>query len=86
MHESVAVTAPGTVLTVTRLSGAVDALSSAIAGFALLAGTRAFTFTAVLAWREPVLGGAGLVLLALVGWLRWRCRAMPLAASCGKAD
>ena len=34
MHESVAVTAPGTVLTVTRLSGAVDALSSAIAGFA----------------------------------------------------
>ncbi len=75
MHESVAVTAPGTVLTVARLSGAVDALSSAIAGFALLAGTRAFTFTALLAWREPVLGGAGLVLLALVGWLRWRCRA-----------
>lgn len=74
MHESAAATAPGTVLTVARLSGAVDALSSAIAGFALLAGARAFTFTALLAWREPVLGGAGLVLLALVGWLRWRCR------------
>ncbi|HZZ05336.1 hypothetical protein [Paraburkholderia sp.] len=74
MHESVAATAPGTVLTFARLSGAVDALSSAIAGFALLAGPRAFTFTALLAWREPVLGGAGLVLLALVGWLRWQCR------------
>lgn len=74
MHESAAATAPGTVLTVARLSGAVDALSSAIAGFALLAGTRAFTFTAVLAWREPVLGGAGLVLLALIGWLRWQYR------------
>ncbi|MFM0499833.1 hypothetical protein PQQ95_05325 [Paraburkholderia caffeinilytica] len=66
--------APGIVLTVARLLGAVDALSSAIAGFALLAGARAFTFTALLAWREPVLGGAGLVLLALVGWLRWQCR------------
>jgi hypothetical protein len=74
MHESVAATAPGPVLTLARLAGAVDALSSAIAGFALLAGTRAFTFTALLAWREPVLGGAGLVLLALVGWLRWQCR------------
>ncbi|AXL49152.1 hypothetical protein DSC91_000853 [Paraburkholderia caffeinilytica] len=73
MHESAA-TAPGTVLTIARLSGAVDALCSAIAGFALLAGARAFTFTALLAWREPVLGGAGLVLLALVGWLRWQCR------------
>lgn len=71
MHESAAATVPGTVLTFARLSGAVNALSSAIAGFALLAGTRAFTFTALLAWREPVLGGAGLVLLALVGWLRW---------------
>jgi hypothetical protein len=71
MHESAAATVPGTVLTLARLSGAVNALSSAIAGFALLAGTRAFTFTALLAWREPVLGGAGLVLLALVGWLRW---------------
>lgn len=74
MHESVAATGPGTVLTVARLADAVEALSSAIAGFALLAGTRAFTFTALLAWREPVLGGAGLVLLALVGWLRWQCR------------
>jgi hypothetical protein len=74
MHESVAAMAPGSVLTFARLSGAVDALSSAIAGFALLAGARAFTFTALLAWREPVLGGAGLVLLAVVGWLRWQCR------------
>ncbi|MFL9865554.1 hypothetical protein PQR67_15370 [Paraburkholderia fungorum] len=71
MHESAAATVPGTALTFARLSGAVDALSSAIAGFALLAGTRAFTFTALLAWREPVLGGVALVLLALVGWLRW---------------
>ena len=54
-----------------RVFGALDAASTAIAGFALLAGTRAFTFTALLAWREPVLGGAGLVLLGLVGWLRW---------------
>ncbi|SIO16034.1 hypothetical protein [Paraburkholderia phenazinium] len=65
-----------------RVFGALDAASTAIAGFALLAGTRAFTFTALLAWREPVLGGAGLVLLGLVGWLRWccdrgRCRAKP---------
>jgi hypothetical protein len=72
MHESAAATASGTVLTFARLAGAADALSSAIAGFALLAGARAFTFTALLAWREPVLGGAGLVLLALIGWLRWR--------------
>ena len=57
-----------------RVFGALDAASTAIAGFALLAGTRAFTFTALLAWREPVLGGAGLVLLGLVGWLRWCCR------------
>jgi hypothetical protein len=58
----------------TRIANAVDALSSAIAGFALLAGARAFTFTALLAFREPVLGGVGLVMLASVGWLRWRCR------------
>jgi hypothetical protein len=57
-----------------RVFSAFDAASTAIAGFALLAGTRAFTFTALLAWREPVLGGAGLVLLGLVGWLRWCCR------------
>ncbi|MFP3567918.1 hypothetical protein [Paraburkholderia sp. SIMBA_030] len=66
--------APGTCAKFARLSGAVDTLCSAITGFALLAGARAFTFTALLAWREPVLGGAGLVLLALVGWLRWQWR------------
>lgn len=54
-----------------RVLAALDAASTAIAGFALLAGARAFTFTALLAWREPVLGGAGLVLLGLIGWLRW---------------
>jgi hypothetical protein len=86
MHESAAATAPGVVRTVARLAGAVDALSSAIAGFALLAGARAFTFTALLAWREPVLGGAGLVLLALVGWLRWQCRQNRPGASCATAD
>lgn len=66
-----------------RLSAAVDALSSAIAGFALLAGARAFMFIALLGWREPVLGGAGLMLLALVGWLRWQCggTAAPRAAA-----
>ncbi|HEX7907329.1 MAG TPA: hypothetical protein VF534_04460 [Paraburkholderia sp.] len=73
MHEAASATAPETTIACARLSGAVDALSSAIAGFALLAGARAFMFTALLGWREPVLGGAGLVLLALVGWLRWRC-------------
>ena len=41
MHESAAATVPGTVLTFARLAGAVNALSSAIAGFALLAGTGA---------------------------------------------
>lgn len=74
MLEPAAATAPGTCVKFARLSGAVDTLCSAIAGFALLAGARAFTFTALLAWREPVLGGAGLVLLALVGWLRWQWR------------
>ncbi|AMV46224.1 hypothetical protein [Paraburkholderia caribensis] len=54
-----------------RVQEAIDAASGAIAGFALLAGARAFTFIALVAWREPVLGGAGLMLLALVGWLRW---------------
>ena len=53
-----------------RVQDAIDAASGAIAGFALLAGARAFTFIALVAWREPVLGGAGLMLLALVGWLR----------------
>jgi hypothetical protein len=73
MHEPAVATAPQTAIAFARLSGAVDALSSAIAGFALLAGARAFMFIALLGWREPVLGGAGLVLLALVGWLRWQC-------------
>ena len=67
-------------------SDAVDALASAVAGFALLAGARAFMFTALLGWREPVLGGAGLVLLALVGWLRWRCGAAACAAVSGAQD
>ncbi|WP_109484002.1 hypothetical protein [Paraburkholderia sp. C35] len=53
-----------------RVQGAIDAASGAIAGFALLAGARAFMFIALVAWREPVLGGAGLMLLALVGWIR----------------
>ncbi len=56
-----------------RALSAVDTVSAAIAGFALFAGTRAFTFIAVLAWREPVLGGTGLMLLAIVGWVRWFC-------------
>lgn len=58
-------------LMLTRVMAALDMASTAIAGFALLAGARAFAFTALLAWREPVLGGVGLVLLGLVGWLRW---------------
>jgi hypothetical protein len=86
MHESAAVTAPGPVLKIARLAAAVDALSCAIAGFALLAGARAFTFTALLGWREPVLGGAGLVLLALIGWLRWQCRQNRPGVSCASAD
>ncbi|RDK00371.1 hypothetical protein [Paraburkholderia lacunae] len=73
MLEPAAATAAGPFIKFARFSGALDALSSAIAGFALLAGARAFTFTALLALREPVLGGAGLVSLALVGWLRWQC-------------
>jgi hypothetical protein len=78
MHEPVAVTTRRMLAAFARLSSdGVDALSSAIAGFALLAGARAFMFTALLGWREPVLGGAGLVFLALVGWLRWRCGVAP---------
>ncbi|ASL47416.1 hypothetical protein bAD24_III08480 [Burkholderia sp. AD24] len=73
MHEPAAVKVPDTVVAFARWSDAVDALCSAIAGFALLASTRAFAFTALLAWREPVLGGVGLVLLAALGWLRWQC-------------
>jgi hypothetical protein len=73
MQEPIAPTPDRPVIAFARLSVAVDAWSSAIAGFALLAGARAFMFIALLGWREPVLGGAGLVLLALVGWLRWQC-------------
>jgi hypothetical protein len=47
-------------------------LSSAIAGFALLSGGRLFAFVALVSVRSPVLGAAALVLLALVGWARWR--------------
>jgi hypothetical protein len=57
-----------------RALGVVDALSAATASFALFAGTRAFTFLALVALREPVLGGVGLMLLAIVGWVRWFCR------------
>ena len=53
-----------------RVQRAIDAASGAIAGFALLAGARAFTFVALVAWREPVLGGAALMLLACIGWVR----------------
>ncbi|RKR36505.1 hypothetical protein [Paraburkholderia sp. BL17N1] len=73
MHEPAAATAPQSAITLARLSGALDSLSGAVAGFALLAGARVFMFIALLSWREPVLGGAGLVLLAVVGWLRWQC-------------
>ena len=58
-----------------RVQDAIDTASGAIAGFALHAGARPFAFIALFAWREPVLGGAGLVLLALAGWLRWCWRA-----------
>ena len=62
-----------------RAQGAIDTASGAVAGFALLASARAFTFIALVAWREPVLGGAGLMLLALAGWIRWRlCRNVSL--------
>ncbi|MGA7782280.1 MAG: hypothetical protein WCA85_31830 [Paraburkholderia sp.] len=61
-------------LMLTRVLAALEGASTTIAGFALFAGARAFTFTALLAWREPVLGGAGLVLLGLIGWLRWSWR------------
>jgi hypothetical protein len=73
MYEPNARTPLQTAVAIARVSAALDTLASVISGFALLAGARAFTFIALLGWREPVLGGAGLVLLAMVGWLRWRC-------------
>ncbi|WP_035474465.1 hypothetical protein [Burkholderia sp. WSM2230] len=75
MPEPVGVTAHSPVRGFARFAHALDALCGAIASFALLAGARAFMFTALLGWREPVLGGTGLMLLAVIGWLRWRCRA-----------
>ncbi|MEM5437614.1 hypothetical protein [Paraburkholderia diazotrophica] len=68
MHEPAVTSNPAAY---ERVQDAIDTASGVVAGFALLAGTRAFTFIAVVAWREPVLGGAGLMLLALVGWIRW---------------
>ena len=66
MYEPDARTPLQTAVAIARVSAALDALASVIAGFALLAGARAFMFIALLGWREPVLGGAGLVLLGLV--------------------
>ncbi|MEX3936756.1 hypothetical protein AB4Y32_34180 [Paraburkholderia phymatum] len=68
MHEPAVTPSPAAY---ERMQDAIDTASGIIAGFALFAGTRAFTFIALVAWREPVLGGAGLMLLALVGWIRW---------------
>ncbi|WP_233834508.1 hypothetical protein [Paraburkholderia sp. ZP32-5] len=73
MYEPAASTTVEAGFALARVTAAADTISSAIAGFALLAGARAFMFFALLGWREPVLGGAGLLLLALVGWLRWQC-------------
>jgi hypothetical protein len=68
MHEPAVTSNPAAY---ERVQDAIDTASGVVAGFALLAGTRAFAFIALVAWREPVLGGAGLMLLALVGWIRW---------------
>lgn len=70
MYDLASTTIARTLSALTRLARAIDTLSNAIAGFALLAGARTFTFIAIFALREPVIGGAALVLLALVGWLR----------------
>jgi hypothetical protein len=75
MQEPAAATRAALNVALMRVAEAVDALSSTIAGFALLAGARAFMFIALLGWREPVIGGAGLVVLAVFGWLRWQCGA-----------
>jgi hypothetical protein len=65
-----------------RVQGGIATASSLVTGFALLAGARAFTFIALFAWREPVLGGVGLMLLALVGWCKWCCaRSTPLTST-----
>ncbi|WP_240702075.1 hypothetical protein [Trinickia terrae] len=63
-----------------RAQRSLDALSSTVAGFALLAGGRLFAFAAYASLREPVLGAMGLVLLALVGWTRWMLRAQTAAS------
>lgn len=73
MHDPAAATAIQPAIATARFTSAVHSLCCAIAGFALLAGARAFMFIALLGWREPVLGGAGLLLLALFGWMRWQC-------------
>ncbi|WP_244221066.1 hypothetical protein [Paraburkholderia aromaticivorans] len=88
MHVPAVATHSQPAIATARFASAVHSLSCAIAGFALLAGARAFMFIALLGWREPVLAGAGLVLLALVGWLRWHCgggAALP-AARADRAD
>ncbi|MDE1179680.1 hypothetical protein [Paraburkholderia sp.] len=59
-------------------------LTAMIAGFALLSGARGFTFVALLTLREPVLGGAGLVLLGFAGWLRWLCAGKRRASRCAR--
>lgn len=61
----------------------LESISSAIAGFALFAGSRPFTFAALVSLRAPVLGSAVLVLLALVGWVQWRFRASAASDDCG---
>lgn len=71
MHEPATAAPSQPIVGLARIGAAADAFISAIAGFALLAGARAFMFTALLGWREPVAGGAGFVVLALIGWLRW---------------
>nr|WKF62039.1 hypothetical protein HUO10_006571 [Paraburkholderia busanensis] len=86
MHEPVAVRFTDNFATFARWSGIVDTFCGAVAGFALLAGPRPFAFTALLAWREPVLGGMGLVLLAALGWLRWQFDTLANAAKNAEAN
>ena len=84
MHDPAAARPAPVYLALMRVVAAVDAAPSAITGYALLAGARAFMFIALLGWRDPVLGGAGFALLAVVGWLRWQCGvlAAPQASQC----